>query len=272
VLVANAGPGALLSHATSPDALEQYLNDGVTVFTSSRLHAKVIVTAQYAAVGSANASANSTRLTEAVLVTDDARVVAAASQFIDGLGDLTQVDRAFLDGAREMWNKGRGGGPPGTDGGHVPSTRFPSSTDRMYLARPIFYLPSPAEREVYRKGTRGVRHMAGPSATYELDSFRQHRDDDPFRLGDVVLQCTMEDGEPWLWPPQEVISPPLPIPRSRSVIQLLRDRIDLLPMKVTDATEELVAYGRRSDDLTSERWITNKNLRDALFNLWGLPK
>lgn len=113
VLIVNASRAALLSHATSPDALATYCKRGVNVFSSPILHAKVVVTRSCAVVGSANASPTSGRMHEAVMVTNDPAVVRAARDFVNALDGLTAVDEAFIDAARVVWDHGRAAGPPG---------------------------------------------------------------------------------------------------------------------------------------------------------------
>jgi hypothetical protein len=59
VLVVNVSDAALLTHATSPEALRTYVDAGVQVSSVPSLHAKVLVTATKAVIGSANASSHS---------------------------------------------------------------------------------------------------------------------------------------------------------------------------------------------------------------------
>jgi phosphatidylserine/phosphatidylglycerophosphate/cardiolipin synthase-like enzyme len=82
VLVVNASRGALLARATHPDALAAYLERGVRLFSTPRLHAKVVTTSSEAVVGSANASMNSTQLDEAVVITNSPVVIQVVRQFI----------------------------------------------------------------------------------------------------------------------------------------------------------------------------------------------
>jgi hypothetical protein len=78
--------GRVRSGATNPFAVEEFLNQGVSVYTCSRLHAKVFVLGSRAVVGSSNVSdaANSV-LEEAVLITNETGVVSAAKKFIEEL-------------------------------------------------------------------------------------------------------------------------------------------------------------------------------------------
>lgn len=82
VLVVNASPSAVVGHATNPYAIENFLNRGVAVYSSERLHAKVVATQRKAIVGSANASAHSAASSEAIVVTDDKTAVRAVREFV----------------------------------------------------------------------------------------------------------------------------------------------------------------------------------------------
>ncbi|ANS31918.1 hypothetical protein R1CP_36560 (plasmid) [Rhodococcus opacus] len=83
------------AHVTSPIALAYYVEAGVRVLSSPNLHANVIATSRRAVIGSANASHSSTIADEAVVITDDLEVVAAARAFIDGIEEITESIRCF---------------------------------------------------------------------------------------------------------------------------------------------------------------------------------
>lgn len=70
VLVVNGGTNAIRSRATNPYVLEEFYELGVEIYSSNRLHAKVIATDQHAIIGSANVSMNSTRQSEAVVISN----------------------------------------------------------------------------------------------------------------------------------------------------------------------------------------------------------
>ncbi len=85
VLVVNATKEAVAAHATSPHAIAALMQRGVAVSTSPRLHAKVIVTAEYAVIGSANASATSEASHEAVVVTTEQAIMREVHKFVEAL-------------------------------------------------------------------------------------------------------------------------------------------------------------------------------------------
>lgn len=269
VLVANASDAALLAHATSPDALAAYLKVGVRVLSTPTLHAKVIVTPTVAVVGSANASTSSGELDEAVLITDRRETIEAARRFIDGLAQLTEIDENFIAAARAVWARGRGTRLPGVGGGRPDPGFLPSSPLRLYIAADtVWYDPSSSELDVYQQATRRARRSAGPASAYYLDSYRQPRDDEPFRTGDVIVQIHDVNGERWVNPPEVVVSDPLPVPHSRNAIQLIRGRVDLEPVTLADATAGVRAQGVTTP-LDSSRWA-RPALREALLGLWDL--
>ena len=268
VLVVNASDAALLARATSPDALEAYLAAGVRVWSTPRLHAKVLVTPQQAVIGSANASMHSSQLDEGVVVTDDRVAIAAVRAFITGLGETIPVDDKFVSAARATWERGRPSRLPGAGDGQTDPGFLPRQF-RLYLVSIETYEPRGMEDEVFRQARRRARPAAGPPATYNLDWIRLHRDDEPFRRNDVVVQIYDDDDRARrVWPPVVVFSDPLPIPRSRSVIQLVRGRSDLAPLPADEVTAALRAAGVAGR--LEDRWVRSSAARDTLLDLWGV--
>lgn len=100
ILVCDASPLSIKSNRTSADALAKYHRRGVTVFSMSGLHAKVIATSTWAWVGSANASENSEKNLEeaAVRITKD-----AAKRMLKWAQGLASEDRELeLTDIREL--------------------------------------------------------------------------------------------------------------------------------------------------------------------------
>jgi hypothetical protein len=268
VLVVNASDQALLCHATSPDALQAFVDAGVAVSSSPSLHAKVLATATHAVIGSANASASSTRLDEAVVITDSRAAVNAVRRFVRSLDDTTAVDDNFLDAARAVWARGRQAGPPGAGGDLADAGLLPAGRFRLYLAADTSsYLQSDAEAQAVSKASRRARRGAGPAAAYYLDSFRT---DAAFRVGDVLIQvCDDDAGVAHLWPPVVVISGRLPVRGVRDSVQLVRGRVGLDPIPVDEAAATLAAQGVNAR-LGHPRFVTADRTRVALLNLWDL--
>lgn len=91
ILVVNASDSAVRSRSTNPHALETFIEYGVEVYSSSRLHAKVISTNKHAIIGSANASMSSVGSSEATVVTDDKEIRRQVRKFVQ----KEIEDRAF---------------------------------------------------------------------------------------------------------------------------------------------------------------------------------
>jgi PLD-like domain len=84
--VVDASEHAVKKGQTHPADLKRLQKDGVVIFSSSSLHAKVFVFGSVAFIGSTNASQRSSRiLTEAIVKTPDRAVVRSAKAFVKGL-------------------------------------------------------------------------------------------------------------------------------------------------------------------------------------------
>lgn len=263
----NASRASLRSHATSPQAMREFVQRGVNVFSSATLHAKVLATSRYAIVGSANASANSTTQHEAVVVTDDASTVAAVREFINSIDDATTVSDEFLNEADRFWDEGKPSWPFGKAIEREKGTFLPTPIDRVFLRHWEAVELSSAEEETYRSERKRVH--PGPAARFATSWYRTRRDD-PLRTGDVVFQVA-DDGV--LWPPEVVTSGPISIPRSRVHCgYILSLRQDLKTVTVEEATHALRQLGIRDPRLRAERRITATAMQDALLGLWGLTR
>lgn len=274
-LIVNAGTSALMQHATSPVALKKFVDAGVAVFSSSRLHAKVIATSKMAVIGSMNASANSTRMDEAAVVTDNMALVRSAHKFVQGLTDLTAVDADFLRDARAKWKLGADN--------RVTGTSKPVETEGdVFLPKPIRrlgvtpvhgYSPSQAENRAFRAAERRVRLSAGPAATYFVTSYRPKPGDSALHPGDVLILTEYDDSNrtTGLFPPQVVISEAITVPSRRShFIYLIRGRVDLDPRERDDAEARLNASGVTKPRLDDDHWVSRSDIA-AFLALWGLP-
>ncbi|MGH8920946.1 MAG: phospholipase D family protein, partial [Actinomycetes bacterium] len=204
VLVVNASRAAVKAHATSPAALAHYLNKGVRVLSCPTLHAKVIVTARRAVIGSANASENSTLSGDAVVITDDPDIIASVRRFIDGLDEITEVDQVFLDDATREWEIGRAVPLPGVTGRIRPEADFlPAPVTRMFVKHAVDYEPTPTEQRVLDEQRGRHRSRGGPAAKYQLESLRLDRPS-TVRRGDVIVFVSADDL--WIYPPTIVVT------------------------------------------------------------------
>ena len=270
-LVVNASRNALRSHATSPDALQKFLDRGVRVVSHDTLHAKVIATGSTAVIGSANASTNSQNVAEAVVVTDQKSIVEDVRRFVkERDGEGTEVDEIFLAAARAHWDAGAGRVPT------IPGVTGKANTDRGFLPSPLGrvffydsepYQQSPAERKAATAGKRSARKDAGPRSRYELDWLRID-DGDIHREGDVVIQAT-EDA---VYPPVVVCSPAIPIPWGRGAVgYVVKQRTQDDAVDHQDAVDALADAGLPAFDLRSSRQLRSADAIAALLGVWNLP-
>jgi phosphatidylserine/phosphatidylglycerophosphate/cardiolipin synthase-like enzyme len=97
-LVTDASDSAIRAGVTSAKVLAAAHRRGASIFSCEGLHAKILVCARIASVGSANLStASAEHLIEAVVVTDDPTIVAQSSAFVDQITrQAIPVDKRFL--------------------------------------------------------------------------------------------------------------------------------------------------------------------------------
>jgi phosphatidylserine/phosphatidylglycerophosphate/cardiolipin synthase-like enzyme len=113
-LVVDASEHAVKKGQTHPADLKRLQKNGVIVFSSTSLHAKVFVIDNVAFIGSANVSGRSARiLTEALVKTSDRAVVRDAKSFVKGLC-LDEMGPDRLDKLQKLYR------PPKPPGGGVP--------------------------------------------------------------------------------------------------------------------------------------------------------
>ncbi|MFE7423703.1 phosphatidylserine/phosphatidylglycerophosphate/cardiolipin synthase family protein [Rhodococcus sp. NPDC057529] len=270
LLVVNASKAAIRAHATSPAALAYYVNKGVRVLSSPTLHAKVIVTGRRAVVGSANASENSAFADDAVIITDDPEVIASVRTFIDRIDEVTEVDEVFLDDAAREWEIGRAVPIPGVTGRiRDPEAEFLSvPVTRMFVKHAVDYEPSPTEQHVLDERRSRRPATVGPAVKYALESLRLDRAS-AVRRGGVVVFVSVDDG--WVYPPAVVVSDPMKIPRSGgAVLYFLRIRIDLTPLRLTEAERALTDLGHPGSRLRIDHFVRSPSLRTDLLALWDL--
>jgi hypothetical protein len=241
---------------------------GVRVLSSPKLHAKVVVTSQSVVVGSANASAHSTALDEAAIISNDPALIAQANHFIDHLDDTTVVDAAFIDTARKLWKPPKSGGPPGAgdQGWDPPFLPVGKFRLRIEASEPVHF--TKAEQEARKKARTSLARRAGPKAKYNLIDFRDTEGPDVFAADDVLIDIVDQH----LMPPRVVRGEPIKVPRRRTKIVMLRNRLDLQEKSIEEAKQHLEASGVRvSSRFFEPRWVTASEMQKALFSIWGLP-
>lgn len=270
LLVVNAGRDALLSHATSPEALGTYLEAGVRVLSCPTLHAKVVATPRVAVVGSANASRSSTGLDEAIVVVDGKRAVSEAHDFVDSLLERSdEVTPDFVEAARTIWAEGwpsrrPGAGSDQTSGGLLPAPPF-----RLFILGTHIHGASGAEQQLLIDERRRQASTSGPAGGYRIESIRLSPDRDRYRPGDVLIEWDEFEGELCVWPPTLVFSGPASIPRTKDVLHFVRRPTQLEPIPLQEAKVALERDGLRPR-LTEDREVRSPKVREALLGLWYL--
>lgn len=113
VLFVNASHDAVSQGGTNPDLLLDLLGRGVVVINDPTLHAKVIVKGRRAAIGSANLSARTLTLNEAVWVTQDGAVLESAERWLNEmLDERAEMTESELQGLRGLFPNGGDGHEP----------------------------------------------------------------------------------------------------------------------------------------------------------------
>lgn len=277
VLVVNASDRSIRAHATSPDAIEEFIERGVRVVSVGTLHAKVIATELFAVVGSANASANSERADEATIITDQKSVINQVRDFVMNLiAQSTELDANFLVHARKVWNEGQGADIVGVAGQTTPEPDFlPVPITRVFLDESAAYKVSEAEKKIRRQSKVRARSSTGPREKYWLDWFR-YTGAAPFRVGDVLFLAhtrTLARGrvDTVLHPPAVVKSDAIPIPGGNGDVGfVLSYRTADVAIPMDEANQRLRDTGASNPRLDYPRQVTGDTLRSSLFALWKI--
>ena len=198
VLLVNARANNVSSRATSPVAIERYIDRGVKVYSSERLHAKVIATDKHAIVGSANASASSARSSEAIIVTDSIKNRRSVKEFvlreIDDHGmKITQEKLADL---KRLYKEGKAiSGITGVNTSKPLVIGFPWAVENVYLVtRYDADLTEEEQDEILTGTTR-------PTG-FNLDVMQIENADDAYKCGDIVIFCD----DMYIYPPIKIDS------------------------------------------------------------------
>jgi hypothetical protein len=274
VLVCNAGREALLSHATSPDALQQYVDRGVKVFSDEDLHAKVIATKTTALVGSANASRNSQKLDEAVVITDSAAIVCQVREHVLRLAiPERRLCRSDLDYLRDVYASGTGrSAPKGTDAGRdlKSSPPFPRLRDaRIYVTYGSTAPYTKAVEQAVADTKATVRKQAGPARDFVIEPLNESVAVSPqFRMNDVLVWIEYdEDSDDYLVWLCEVETYARVIGRSR--LYWLRRPARRAPLRLTAVDHALRRVGHRHGLGGSDRWVRSPGLRQAILTAFS---
>lgn len=270
LLIVNASTTAIRAHATSPAVLAHYYERGVRILSSPTLHAKVIVTTRRAVIGSANASENSTFSSEAVIITDDPKVVADSRLFITNIDEITDVDEVFINNAFRDWEIGRAVPIPGITGRiQKPDNDFlPSFADRMFIRQDGSHQPDSSDSILTGRRYSTSRQSLGPTVKYRLETLRLGKPDHVAR-GDVIIRISADNE--WLHAPALVVAEREQISLSSNGFQcILRRRNDLPMLAVSDAEQRLAEVGYSCKRLWTNHCVRSPNIRAELLALWNL--
>lgn len=220
LLVVNASKEAVASHATSPDALAALIDRGVVVKSSPKLHAKVLVGASIAIVGSTNASTNSTESLEAVVISHDKDLIQAARDFVERVAeDANPVDDELLTELRRVWDENRNGPIPGVTGRSAEAgllNRWPA---------PVVLCPVEDDDLTAEERRTMTAEIEQQTPEYPIFGYQLSDDDeDGYGEGTVLLRYDRERA--WLYEPAVVYgSYVTPIPgRTTGAYQLIRHK------------------------------------------------
>lgn len=204
LLYVNASDHALAMGSTNPKALRKFVNAGVDVRHAPDLHAKVILGGRTEIIDSANASAHSAGLIEAVTVTTDPDAVQAAAQLFELLADPTlhdQVDEVFLERADAKWR------PPNAPPAHRTVRLLPGGDFRLMVFFTTEWEATFDDQRAWKAGRPAARARAGPAGQFDVNSLQlESKDRDAYTIDDVLVQTFEKNGELWAWPPVTVLS------------------------------------------------------------------
>ncbi|WP_424327073.1 phospholipase D-like domain-containing protein [Gordonia sp. (in: high G+C Gram-positive bacteria)] len=263
-LVVNAGSRALASGATSPVALETLFERGVQLRSYDRLHAKVIVTREWAVIGSSNASNSSNRSEEAVVITCDPTLVKDARTMVDGLWTQSVViDREFIMRAKRITKdaSAAGTGVPGVIGTEL----FPPRpVRRVHFAENESVEVSAEVHEAMCEARTAARRESRPGLTLESwwDPSRSSA-----RAEDVLIRFTCDDDDCDVEQPSRIVSK-TKVPGAGNgwvyVLQSMRDRDGVWLSEVADT---LIAAELDVDDLNGAI-VDDPDFIESILELW----
>lgn len=207
---------AIKSGQTDPREVLKWIKQGVEVHQLADLHSKVFVFGTTAFIGSTNVSRNSaTNLREAVVRTNDPKVVKEARDYIAGLVDqASKVTAPQAKRARDIYRPPQRGLPlgqranPTANSGRAPLVWLTNFTGSMTAS---------AERFVDReRATVAARARAGDSMLRVVEWFEERGTPLSVAEGDVFVDaCYLDDDDEWFLVAGVVVSTSQ-IPATRS--------------------------------------------------------
>lgn len=267
-LVVNASEPSLRSHATDPSALQAWTEKGVKAWSHGQLHAKVIVADDIAIVGSANASLSaSSRLAEAVLITDSRTVIKEVNRFIDQLQRVAdQVDHDFLERALRLYTTSS---PrfqvPGASGNAPAQTLLGEPPWTIRVAEATQAASAAAERAFEHERQSFSRSSRGFSLSY-YETERETAS--KWAPGELLVMLWWDGDQGLLTAPAQILEV-VRVPRTSRCIAVFRQDPQLNDLTVDEVNERLADADARR--IHSPRTIRSQQAAGALLGCWDLP-
>lgn len=272
LLVVNMERGTVAAGATDPRVLLELVKRGVEVRAHPALHAKIVVAAGAAVVGSANASTSSREhLAEVAAVIRGRDAVTAARKEVERLASIaTEVTVEHLRVAITWYRPPRPGQPGTAERAHP--LVLPQSSQMMWTI-PLELTDWPdAVADAHQRHQRGVRRAAGSRREVRVDTFMLPESEDPgIGEDDVVLQL-MGDADPLVWPPARILRIVPVARRGRGQPHRLfyvATRVGLAPLPLADVRAAVNSNGGRLSTDGARR-LRSEDARAAVLALWSI--
>jgi hypothetical protein len=209
VLVCNASEGAIRNGVTNPQALREFSDRGVQLYSCASLHAKILAVRNSAAVGSANASRSSSLSLESVVVSNEREFISDARTLVkEAIEAGTEIDEEYLTTAA-TWAPDDQHRPPEIVGVTTPPARedvfFPDPGGRYWLA--LAWLEEYTDKaDAVAQSMRGSKEARQFKTRFTLDTY-QVESAARAKAGDVfVLVHKDDEGElVQVWEPAKVV-------------------------------------------------------------------
>ena len=226
VLVCNASEGAIRNGVTNPQALREFSDRGVQLYSCASLHAKILAVRNSAAVGSANASRSSRLSLESVVVSNEREFISDARTLVkEAIEAGTEIDEEYLTTAA-TWIPDDHYRPPEIVGVTTPPARedvfFPDPGGRYWLAVEWQEEYSDEEDAVARS-IRRSKEARELKTRFKLDTYLVGSDARA-EPGDVFVLVHMDDEGQLVqvWEPAKVVGSRQIPGKSLSTMYLLR--------------------------------------------------
>ena len=271
VLVVNAGPQALTAGATHPEALAVFVERGVQVFSLPNLHSKVFVNRDTAVVGSANASANSARVEEAIVVLTTVTARRDVRAYVERLVERAdEVDDAFLSMARNQFKVPVDGPVPGitSSGGRVGLVRDPVSAVWIVDFERVPFASSDNEFAVSSERRYRRKQLSGQ---FRVEAFNDGKKCYGVAIGDAVIFVEELADEIVVHPPQIVLDVESKNPDSGNWFMFtLADQVPPSGSVTWASLRRTLGFPRLESAVDLNEPVMDAGTVRSVLRLWGL--